>query len=275
MPFFLALAVAWQPFHFVEQSVVEGAPKVPAAIVLPVKINGVDCYAQLDTGAPKAVIWHRPGEAGMPTEDATVELAGQRRTASASSANLELLRQGRCMQELIATIGNEFFEQGTLELDLQNARYRWQPAPLLQGAGDAQPMRYVRWGGPGGHPLVSVRVAGGAPQAALLDTGSAAFGLNGHSAQAWQGLKGDAKLLDERHFTAPSWGRKLPCVIGTIARPLEIGASIKLPAFLGAYCEGLAFTPGEPLAGVVGLHHMLGKLLVIDYLSQRWALRRP
>jgi hypothetical protein len=25
----------------------------------------------------------------------------------------------------------------------------------------------------------------------------------------------------------------------------------------------------------VGLHHMLGKLLVIDYLSQRWALRRP
>ncbi len=63
--------------------------------------------------------------------------------------------------------------------------------------------------------------------------------------------------------------------MGTVARSLEIGDSIKLPRFLGGYCEGLGFEPGEPLAGVVGLHHMLGKVLVIDYVSQRWALRQP
>lgn len=41
------------------------------------------------------------------------------------------------------------------------------------------------------------------------------------------------------------------------------------------YCAGLGFQPGEALAGVLGLHHMLGKVLVIDYVSQHWALRQP
>jgi hypothetical protein len=268
MPVFL-------PFFLVDHALYEGAPKVPAAIVLPLKVEGIDCYAQLDTGAASAVIWHSKGKESVPRKEVTIELAGLRRTASADAANLALLEQGRCTSELIATIGNEFFEQGTLELDLAGARYRWQQGAVLQAAPDAHAMRYARWGGPGGHPLVTVRVAGGAPQAALLDTGSAAFGINGHSAQAWEALTGGAPLRDERRFSANAWGRQVPCVMGTVARTLEIGDSIKLPRFLGGYCEGLGFEPGEPLAGVVGLHHMLGKVLVIDYVSQRWALRQP
>ncbi|SFF54698.1 hypothetical protein SAMN05518865_101397 [Duganella sp. CF458] len=268
MPIFL-------PFLFVDHALYEGAPKVPAAIVLPVKIDGIDCYAQLDTGAPGAVIWHRKGNADAPRKQVTVELAGLRRVASADAANLAPLEQGHCTSDLIATVGNEFFEHGTLELDLAGARYRWQQGPSLQDAPDAHTMRYVRWGGPGGHPLVTVRVAGGAPQAALLDTGSAAFGINGHSAQAWAGLTGGAPLRDAQRFSANAWGRQLPCVMGTVQRTLEIGDSVKLAGFLAGYCEGLGFQPDEPLAGVVGLHHLLGKLLVIDYVSQRWALRQP
>ncbi len=274
MPYFLALSLAWQPFHFVEQALPDGTPKVPAAIVLPVKTDGVDCLAQLDTGAASAVIWHQRGEARDTGRDVTVELAGRQRTVNASAANLALLEQARCTQDLIATIGNEFFEQGTLELDLQNARYRWQQSPALKEATDAQPMRYARWSSPGGLPLVMVRVAGGPPQPALLDTGSAAFGINGHSAEAWQALTGGMPLLEQRRFSANAWGRSLPCVMGTVPRTLEIG-EVRLPAFLGGHCEGLGFSPNEPLAGVVGLHHLLGKVLVIDYVSQRWALRQP
>ncbi|MGW8394520.1 hypothetical protein [Pseudoduganella sp. HUAS MS19] len=262
------------PFFFVDHALYEGAPKVPAAIVLPVKVEGVDCYAQLDTGAPNAVIWHSKGKGGGPRKEVAIELAGLHRTVSADAANLALLEQG-CSSDLIATIGNEFFEQGTLELDLAGARYRWTQRAVLEDAPDAQAMRYARWGGAGGHPLVTVRVAGGAPQAALLDTGSAAFGINGHSAQAWEGLTGGAPLRDERRFSANAFGRQLPCVMGTVARALEIGDSVKLQRFQGGYCEGLGFEPAEPLAGVVGLHHLLGKVLVIDYVSQRWALRQP
>ncbi|WP_426339754.1 hypothetical protein ACN9MZ_26260 [Pseudoduganella sp. S-14] len=261
------------PFFFVDHALYEGAPKVPAAIVLPVKVEGVDCYAQLDTGVAGAVIWHSEGGEGR--KEVTLELAGLRRAVAASSASLALLEQGRCTEGLIATIGNEFFEQGTLELDLAGSRYRWQQGAALQQAADAQAMRYARWGGAGGQPLVTVRVAGGEPQAALLDTGSAAFGLNGHSAQAMAALTGGTALRDERRFSANAWGRQLACVMGTAPRTLEIGDSIKLPAFLAGYCEGQDFAPGEPLAGVVGLHHLLGKLLVIDYVSQRWALRQP
>ncbi|KQV53720.1 MULTISPECIES: hypothetical protein [unclassified Duganella] len=263
------------PFLFVEQALYEGAPKVPAAIVLPVKVDGIDCYAQLDTGAPGAVIWHSKSKGDTPRKEVAVELAGMRRLAKADAASLALLEQGRCATGLIATVGNEFFEQGTLELDLAGARYRWQQGAALQGAPDAQAMRYVRWGGPGGHPLVTVRVAGGAPQAALLDTGSAAFGINGHSAQAWAGLTGGLRLHGEQRFSANSWGRQMPCVMGTVPRTLEIGDSIKLSSFAGAYCEGLGFKPDEALAGVIGLHHLLGKVLLIDYVSQRWAVRQP
>lgn len=266
---------AFLPFFFVDHALYDGAPRVPAAIVLPVKVEGIDCYAQLDTGAPAAITWHKRGAEGAQRKTVTVELAGLRRTASADPASLALLQQGRCTTDLIATVGNEFFEQGTLELDLAGARYRWQQGPMLQEAPDAQAMRYVRWGGPGGHPLVTVRVAGGAPQAALLDTGSAAFGINAHSAQAWAGLTGGMPLQGEQRFSANSWGRQMPCVMGTVPRALEIGDSIKLPSFHGAYCEGLGFKPDEALAGVLGLHHLLGKVLVIDYVSQRWALRQP
>jgi len=76
-------------------------------------------------------------------------------------------------------------------------------------------------------------------------------------------------------FSANSWGKQLPCVMGTVARTLQIGAGPALPAFRVAYCEGLGFQPGAPLAGVVGLHHLLGQVLVLDYVSQRWALRSP
>lgn len=266
---------AFLPFFFVDHALYEGAPKVPAAIVLPLKVDGIDCYAQLDTGAPGAVTWHKRGVEGAQRKTVTVELAGLRRTASADAASLDLLGQGRCTTDLIATVGNEFFEQGTLELDLAGSRYRWQQGAALQDAPDAQVMRYVRWSGPGGHPLVMVRVAGGTPQAALLDTGSAAFGINGHSAQTWAGLTGGVPLQDAQRFSANAWGRQVPCVMGTVPRTLEIGDSIKLPGFLGGYCEGLGFNPDEPLAGVVGLHHLLGKVLLIDYVSQRWALRQP
>lgn len=268
------------PFLFVDHALYEGAPKVPAAIVLPVTVDGIDCYAQLDTGAPKAVIWHQRGAEGAPRKTVTVELAGQRRSVDADAANLAMLEAGRCRQDLIATIGNEFFEQGTLTLDLAGARYQWQQGAGLQAAADAQPMQYVRWGGPGGHPLVTVRVAGGPPQPALLDTGSAAFGINAHDAQAWDGLTGAAPrdgstLREVQRFSANSWGKQLPCVMGTVPRSLQIGENLALPSFRVAYCEGLGFKPDAPLAGVVGLHHLLGKVLVLDYVSQRWAVRTP
>lgn len=268
------------PFLFIDYALYEGAPKVPAAIVLPVKIDGINCYAQLDTGAPSAVIWHRKGQGAAARRTVTVELAGLRRSVEADADNLAALAPGRCTQDLIATVGNEFFEQGTLTLDLAGTRYQWQQGAGLQAAADAEPMRYVRWGGPGGHPLVTVRVAGGAPQPVLLDTGSAAFGITAHDAQAWDGLTGAAPrdgstLQNVQRFSANSWGKQLPCVMGTLPRSLQVGAAPALPAFSVAYCEGVRFVPGEPLAGVLGLHHLLGKVLVLDYVSQRWALRAP
>jgi hypothetical protein len=64
MPVFL-------PFFLVDHALYEGAPKVPAAIVLPLKVEGIDCYAQLDTGAASAVIWHSKGKESVPRKEVT------------------------------------------------------------------------------------------------------------------------------------------------------------------------------------------------------------
>ena len=46
----------WHPLQWVEAEVVPGEGKVKAALLLPIKVNGIDCTAQLDTGAPGKVI---------------------------------------------------------------------------------------------------------------------------------------------------------------------------------------------------------------------------
>jgi len=222
MPVFL-------PFFFADHALYEGAPKVPAAIVLPVKVEGTDCYAQLDTGAPGAVIWHSKGKVDAPRKDVTVELAGLRRTASADAANLALLEQGRCTSGLIATIGNEFFEQGTLELDLAGSRYRWQQGAVLQGAPDAQTMRYVRWGGPGGHPLVTVRVAGGATVSA-----SPAYAMDHVQANASNPTTVTPTALSTRWPRAPRPRRRVAGSSGATSSVDPRGGAGLFPAFVNS-----------------------------------------
>jgi hypothetical protein len=86
----------WQPFGWAEFEVVPGAGKVKAGIVLPITVDGVACWGQLDTGAPGAVIWTRPAGTGPADVLVTVDIAGQRRTTQASSAQLAGLRGGNC-----------------------------------------------------------------------------------------------------------------------------------------------------------------------------------
>jgi hypothetical protein len=261
---------AWHSFILPEYAVIPDTKPVPVAIILTAKVNGKDCHAQLDTGAPKAVYWHAATSGSEAPGPVTIELAGITQTSEADASQL----QG-CATGIPLTVGNAFFETGTLTLDLKNARYDWVAGSQLSPEADT--MQYVRWGGPGGHPLMQVRAGGAEPLPALLDTGSAAFGIAAHDEQSWSeltaGLPKDSPGL--RHFSGNAWGKQIDCGLGEIKRPLEIGGAIKLTEFLVGYCDDKRFKPGSKLAGVLGLHHFLGKVIVLDYPAQRWAVRAP
>ena len=265
----------WQPFGWAEAEVVPGAGKVKAGIVLPITVDGVACWGQLDTGAPGGVIWTRPAGSGPADVTVTVDIAGQRRTAQASSAQLVGLRGGNCKAEAIATIGNAFFDDGTLALDLKAGRFRFAAASLLGDDPRALPFDYARRdGGEGGHIVVKVGLPDGQRADAMLDTGAASFGLTTLAPADWNMLTNGTPLHagpGVHTFTVNSWGEQITCFTTAAPGTLDIGPGLPVPHFSVSYCAR-PFRPGQKLVGVLGLRHLNERVVTVDYRARRWRI---
>ncbi|SEN11859.1 hypothetical protein SAMN05428959_101274 [Duganella sp. CF517] len=270
-------AADWHPFRWYMASI-GGGPVERAAMLLPVKVNGIDCQVQLDTGVRDALIWSRPappsGTAPGETRTALIELAGIRTHVPAQPANLSPLTAETCSAGPIATVGNAFFEHGTLTLDLGGARFAFEAAPTLAGEPAAQSMRYTRWREGGGAPLVEVKRPGGKTGYALLDTGSARFGLVATSADAWADLSGGLALAagpQVKTMSVQSWGRQLPCYETALAGGFDAGGAPGLQATV-SYCVEQEFHFAVKVIGVLGLRPLGDRVIALDYLSNRWRL---
>lgn len=264
----------WQPLVWAESEVVPGAGKVKAGILLPITVDGVACWGQLDTGAPGGVIWIRPAGAGPADRTVTVEVAGRRRTTQASAAQLAGLG-GKCKAELIATLGNAFFDDGTLTLDLKDSRFRFAAASVLGDDPRARPFDYAHWsGGEGGHIVVKVGLPDGQRADAMLDTGAAAFGLTTLAPADWDRLTDGVPLRagpNVQSFTVNSWGEGITCYSTQAPGTLDIGPGLPVPRFSVSYCAH-PFRPGQQLAGVLGLRHLNERVVTIDYRARRWRI---
>lgn len=272
-----AHATDWHPFRWYMASI-GGGPVERAAMLLPVKVNGIDCQVQLDTGVREALIWSRQASASESTPGAArtalIELAGIRKSIPAQPANLAPLTPEICAAGPIATVGNAFFEHGTLTLDLGGARFAFAAAPGLAGEPAAQAMRYTRWEEGGGAPLVEVERPGGKTGYAMLDTGSARFGLVATSAQAWSDFSGGLPLAEGpkvKTMSVQSWGRQLPCYETALAGGFDAGGARGLQATV-SYCVDQEFHFAVKVIGVLGLRPFGDRVIALDYLSGRWRL---
>ena len=275
-----AHAADWQPFHWHTGSV-DGGPVERLAIVLPITVDGIACNAQLDTGANEAVIWHGQAPAVAVATPAAaqprkvlVEFAGLRSYASAAPAVLAQLTSDSCKIGVIATLGNAFFEQGTLTLDLGGARVAYAPQSLLANDPNAQPLFYARWASTGGHTLVEVAQADQPAGYALLDTGSARFGLNATSAAEWATLTNNTPLHagdKVRKYSIRSWGRDIDCYESRAAGDFTVGKQ-PVAAMQASYCVDQGFRAPVRLIGVLGLKPLGDRVLTIDYPGRRWKL---
>ena len=265
----------WQPFVWAEAEIVPGAGKVKAGILLPITVDGVACWGQLDTGAPGGVIWTRPAGTEPADRTVVVEAAGRRRTTQASAAQLVGLQGGNCKAELIATIGNAFFDDGTLALDLKESRFRFAPVSLLGDDPRARPFDYARWsGGEGGHIVVKVGLPDGQSADAMLDTGAASFGLTTLAPADWNMLTNGVPLRASptvQSFTANSWGERPTCYTTTAPGTLDVGPGLPVPQFSVSYCAH-PFRPGQKLAGVLGLRYLNERVVTVDYRARRWRI---
>ncbi len=159
----------------------------------------------------------------------TVELAGIRKQVWTDAGNVRYVTPQVCALRAVATVGNAFFEHGTLALDLGNARFAFTPGPTLASNPAAHPLFYARWAATGGHPLVEVQVAGGPPGYALLDTGAVRFGLTATDAGEWAALTDGAPLAaggPVRQFGLNSWGKDVQCFETTVKKPLALAGAV-------------------------------------------------
>jgi hypothetical protein len=270
-----AAAPQWLPFVWHVDSFANG-PRERLALLLPVTIDGLPCLVQLDTGANGELMWSGQADPGeqLPSKPVTVELAGMRKQIPAHSKNLRYVTPEVCAMHPVATVGNGFFEQGTLTLDLGKARFAYAPQALLATDPAAQPFFYARWTPYGGHVLVELTVEGERPGYALLDTGAVRFGLAATNAEEWAALSGKAPLAATgkvRQYSLNSWGKQVQCFETPVTRNLTVAGST-LEQTHASYCVDQGFASPVKLVGVLGLRPFGDRTITLDYLSRRWTL---
>ena len=269
----------WHPFQWYMASVA-GGPVERAAMLLPVKVNGVDCRVQLDSAVGQELIWTRqaptaqPRTAAAQAKPALVELAGIRKSIAAQAANLEPLSAEGCSAGTIATVGSAFFEHGTLTLDLGGARYAFVPSAQLADQPAAAPFRYTPLAEGGGPPIVEVKRPGAKTGYAVLDTGSARFDLAALDRRQWDELSGGLPAEAGprvKAFSVPSWGRQLPCYETALAGGFEVGGA-RVPQASASYCVHEGFRPPADTLGLLGMRAFGDRVITLDFLSRRWRL---
>jgi hypothetical protein len=270
-------APTWQPFEWRETEIVPGAGAVKSSLILPIKVNGVACYGQLDTGAPNTVTWHQWAATEQPLKDFDIEIAGRHRSVKGGSAQVDALRA--CKDTLIATIGNAFFEDGTLTLDLKNARFSFAPGSMLDKEPMSRPFAFPRWAGnEGGHIVVRLGLPNGQEGDVLFDTGAASFGLSALTENDWRTMTGNVPLRASatvRAYSVNSWGKQIPCYDTTSPGSMQIvpGVSIANPKI--AYCAQESFKPGQKIVALLGLRDLSDRVVTLDYPARRWMISPP
>jgi len=274
-PTAMANEPVWHDFDFGVSDAL-GFGKERVALLLRARIDAVECHVQLDTGAGEAVMWHSKAGAGVLARPrrVTVRIGDVEKEIDADAANLATLGDERCAG-VAATVGNGFFDHGTLTIDLAGDRFAFVPGSGLAARADARPMRYLRSGG-AGLPLVEVVLDNGRRGQALLDTGAARFGLVATSAAQWSELSGGLALTDAsavRSFNATNAKDSAPsrCFDTLVAGRMSVGGR-QVRQTMVSYCQGKDFHLDEPIIGVLGLLPLAGHRIVLDYVAQRWLL---
>ncbi|KQV48366.1 hypothetical protein ASC95_20700 [Pelomonas sp. Root1217] len=269
---------SFQPFHWHVGSL-GGLPPAPLALLVPVALGERTCDMQLDTGASAAVIWHTATEQHEPRRPLKLRLGGLETGVEVGSATQRSIDE--CVSgSPVGTLGNAFFERGTLTLDVAHQRLAWQAGSTLDNQPRARRFFYAApalqegWIQTGGHIFIELDVQQAGKGYGMLDTGAASAGIGVLDAPWWAQLTGAAATQGPHitNFTVPSWGRSLACASAPTVAAVSIDGFGPV-ARRATFCPGLAFQPTIRVIGLVGLAPFMHSVLTIDYPGRRWLVK--
>jgi hypothetical protein len=239
---------------------------VPVALLTSVRIDGMLCSVQIDTGLNSAIRWHAD-QPTAPDGMIEVELGNMHRSVPTNAAARELTKA--CgIGNPVASLGNGFFDTGTLEIDFSGRKLTYSTGSALPPGSASGRFRYAKWGTEGGHVLVEAKAPQRLPREALLDTGSLQIDLMVHDRMSWRTLTKSSRKNPKR-FAIAAWGRQHQCLNqqSTVAVGHD-GMRSFFPSV--TFCPTLEFQPVEPILGTIGMRRYLNGSITIDYPSQMW-----
>lgn len=270
----LAAEPVWHEFDFAVGAAI-GPEDERLALLLRAWINGRQCWMQLDTGAPLAVIWHNALPVNASNETLSnkiiVKIGDIEKTIAADAATLDRLREGACP---IGSVGNGFFEHGTLSMDFRSSRFAFTPGATLDTDIAAEPMHFLKNAQGGGYPLLHAVMFNGVLGELLFDTGSARFGVAANSLEQWQALTGvlplDAPVVRSYPINNVMDAAPLRCFETNVSDSITLAGQQLKPGIV-SYCQK-NFSLPVPLAGILGLRALVEHRVTLDYISGRWKL---
>ena len=270
----------WLPFQWVPFKLGEVDEK-KAAIFIPVKLDGISCHMQLDTGAGFSTLYRNalPSKYSHRLKQETLSIASFEFASQTGTKTFPLMYElakqpSENCSGSVGTIGNDLLLNSHLQLDLLNGRYRLDKGRFAPSG--TQPLDYLdlevqETPSHGSFPLVTVTLDNGEKKELIFDTGSAAMDVAIHSKNNWLKVVGLERLEDVKPMLIPRWGIQVPCYRAPIRRLLAMG-SITLSAKTTAlYCNDPRESrqDDDPVFGVIGLASFANTTITIDFSSKR------
>jgi hypothetical protein len=241
-----------------------------AVISLLATLDSVDCLVQLDTGANGIFMSDNSVSSSGKMVQVELQVGMLRRSVTMDAASIAYLREHPFSRA--GSIGNAFFEQGTIELDFASNQFRYVPGGLLNDNPAAIPFYYAKqtnWDG--GHVLIEIGLPDLSRKKVLLDTGAAMFTFVPADRALWEKLLNE-NSIQHAEMSAEIQGAdgKVSCDFQTMNSPLNIE---KYPVAAGLYAysgsHALVNIPGHP-QGTVGMQTFINGKITLDYVSSLW-----
>lgn len=242
-----------------------------ATINLPAKLDNINCYVQLDTGANYTFGLSSEFRTGDKVTTATLQIGSNSKIVMIQVDALNKIKElNSCGR--IGLVGNAFFEMGTISLDLQQSKFKFEQAPLLEN--DNLSQRFVYANKPaweGGHIAVKIKLPERTEENAILDTGAAMFTFAPFDRSIWDDIKNRNKKKPklELSLLLPALSKTISCEIKMMEVELIVGKYQPNEGLFG-FCDIQSPRFSISSVGVVGMHGFLDGTLVVDYVSRKW-----
>lgn len=229
-----------------------------------VDIAGNRCVAQIDTGANYKFLPTARRTTDVPLKTLHLQLASIATTIQASDDFERSLKN--CGKKIVGSIGNAMFENGTLFLDLGKSKLYFRATAVLREDRVARDVTYMKPPGwEGGYLVVNYDVDEHGGGRAYLDTGAALFSFVTFSDELFDVLQSGAVT----RFSAPAGQQAVACSASAMRQGLRVEGMV-VAGTLGR-CVKPPHMDGN-VSGIVGLAGLENKLLILDYLSQKWKI---